>query len=149
MLTLSPPAVFWGICTMLTACAKTVQHVYVIKFFQGVAEGSTFVGAVSVPLRSLVSRSMRRATPLTPLQHYLMGSWYKETELGKRAAVFSASAQAATLFSGVLQASIYMNLNGHAGLAGWVRRRELGPRRGMGADLLWICSNGCLSFVGR
>jgi len=32
---------------MLTATAKTVQHVYVLKFFQGVAEGSTFVGAVS------------------------------------------------------------------------------------------------------
>jgi len=48
-----------------------------------------------------------------------MGSWYKEGELGKRAAIFSASAQVATLFSGVLQAALYTNLNGVRGLAGW------------------------------
>lgn len=48
-----------------------------------------------------------------------MGSWYKEAELGKRAAIFSASAQAGTLFSGVLQAALYTNLNGRGGLAGW------------------------------
>ncbi|KAF8212134.1 major facilitator superfamily domain-containing protein [Mycena galopus ATCC 62051] len=67
-----------------------------IRFFQGMAEASTFVGA-----------------------HYIMGSWYKETELGKRGAIFSSSAQVATIFSGVLQASIYTNLNGLHGLAGF------------------------------
>ncbi|KAL8277629.1 hypothetical protein RQP46_009902 [Phenoliferia psychrophenolica] len=66
------------------------------SLFTGIAEASTFVGT-----------------------HYLLGCWYREDELGKRGAVFSSSAQVATIFSGVLQASIYKNLNGHAGLAGY------------------------------
>jgi len=86
----------WGCLTMVTAAATNVRHLYVIRFFQGMAEASTFVGA-----------------------HYIMGSWYKETELGKRGAIFSSSAQVATIFSGVLQASIYKNLNGLHGLAGF------------------------------
>ncbi|KAJ7172381.1 major facilitator superfamily domain-containing protein [Mycena filopes] len=82
----------WGSLTMVTAAATNVRHLYVIRFFQGVAEASTFVGA---------------------------GSWYKESELGKRGAIFSSSAQVATIFSGVLQASIYKNLNGLHGLPGF------------------------------
>ncbi|KAJ7449911.1 major facilitator superfamily domain-containing protein [Mycena latifolia] len=82
----------WGSLTMVTAAATNVRHLYVIRFFQGMAEASTFVGA---------------------------GSWYKESELGKRGAIFSSSAQAATIFSGILQASIYQNLNGLHGLAGF------------------------------
>ncbi|KAJ7774940.1 MFS general substrate transporter [Mycena metata] len=86
----------WGGLTMVTAAATRVQHLYVIRFFQGIAEASTFVGA-----------------------HFIMGSWYKESELGKRGAIFSSSAQVATIFSGVLQASIYKNLDGLHGLAGF------------------------------
>ena len=33
---------------MLTAAATNVRHLYVIRFFQGMAEASTFVGAVSL-----------------------------------------------------------------------------------------------------
>ncbi|KAJ7509975.1 MFS general substrate transporter [Mycena galericulata] len=84
--------VIWGSLTMCTAAATNVRHLYVIRFFQGIAEASTFVGA---------------------------GSWYKESELGKRGAIFSSSAQVATIFSGVLQASIYQNLNGLHGIAGF------------------------------
>ncbi|GAA6061941.1 hypothetical protein JCM10212_001509 [Sporobolomyces blumeae] len=86
----------WGSLTMITASARNTSHLCVIRFFQGLAEASTFVGA-----------------------HVILGSWYKEEELCKRAAIFSASAQVATLFSGVLQASIYKNLNGLHGLAGF------------------------------
>ncbi|KAJ6596992.1 major facilitator superfamily domain-containing protein [Mycena vulgaris] len=88
--------VIWGSLTMVTAAATNVRHLYVVRFFQGMAEASTFVGA-----------------------HFIMGSWYKESELGKRGAIFSSSAQVATIFSGVLQASIYQNLDGLHGLAGF------------------------------
>lgn len=86
----------WGALTMCTSAAKNTTHLMVIRFFQGIAESSTFVGT-----------------------HYILGCWYREDELGKRGAIFSSSAQVATIFSGVLQASIYKNLNGHAGLAGY------------------------------
>ncbi|KAF7323053.1 MFS transporter [Mycena chlorophos] len=82
----------WGGLTMATAAATNVRHLYVIRFFQGMAEASTFVGA---------------------------GSWYKDSELSTRGAIFSSSAQIATIFSGVLQASIYTNLNGLHGIAGF------------------------------
>ncbi|GAA5834966.1 hypothetical protein JCM11251_002074 [Rhodosporidiobolus azoricus] len=88
--------VTWGGLTMVTAAAKSTTHLMVIRFFQGMAEASTFVGA-----------------------HVIMGSWYKEAELCKRAAIFSSAAQIATIFSGVLQASIYTNLDGNAGLHGF------------------------------
>jgi ACS family pantothenate transporter-like MFS transporter len=39
--------VIWGGLTMVTAAATNVRHLYVIRFFQGMAEASTFVGAVS------------------------------------------------------------------------------------------------------
>lgn len=48
-----------------------------------------------------------------------MGSWYRDGELGKRGAIFSVAAQIATIFSGVMQASIYTNLDGHSGLQGF------------------------------
>lgn len=41
----------------------------------------------------------------SPLQHYILGAWYKPEEIGRRAAIFSISGQAATLFSGPLQST--------------------------------------------
>jgi MFS transporter, ACS family, pantothenate transporter len=49
----------------------------------------------------------------------LLGSWYKPSELAKRACIFHASSAAASMFSGYLQAGIYTRLNGAQGLAGW------------------------------
>jgi hypothetical protein len=39
------------------------------------------------------------------VQHYILGAWYKPEEIGRRAAIFSISGQAATLFSGPLQSA--------------------------------------------
>ncbi|GAA6050965.1 hypothetical protein JCM3770_005346 [Rhodotorula araucariae] len=88
--------VLWGALTMLSAAVTTVEQLYVVKFFQGMAEASTFVGA-----------------------HYILGAWYHPHELGKRAAIFAASAQAASLFSGALQGALYRNLDGAHGIDGW------------------------------
>lgn len=49
----------------------------------------------------------------------LLGSWYKPSELAKRACIFHASSPAASMFSGYLQAGLYKGLNGTHGLAGW------------------------------
>jgi len=51
--------------------------------------------------------------------HYVLGSWYKPAELGKRSGIFTSSGLVGTLFSGVLQAAVYRNLNGVTGRAGW------------------------------
>ncbi|GAA5859579.1 hypothetical protein JCM8547_006150 [Rhodosporidiobolus lusitaniae] len=86
----------WGGLTMVTAAAKSTSHLCVIRFFQGLAEASTFVGA-----------------------HVILGAWYKEAELCKRAAIFSSAAQIATIFSGVMQAKIYTTMDGIQRLHGF------------------------------
>lgn len=49
----------------------------------------------------------------------LMGSWYTRTELAKRLSFWFIAGTAGQAFSGFLQAAIYRNLDGVAGLAGW------------------------------
>ncbi|KAF8897398.1 MFS general substrate transporter [Infundibulicybe gibba] len=103
MLQIVPPRIWfpcmqivWGILTFGTSAVSNVKQIYIIRFFQGIAESSTFVGT-----------------------HYILGSWYKPGELGKRSGIFTSSGLVGTLFSGVLQASVYRNLNGRAGRSGW------------------------------
>ena len=68
----------------------------VVRFFQGFFEASCFVGV-----------------------QWILGSWYRPEEVGKRTAIFTSSGLAGTMFSGILQGAIYTNLEGTSGLAGW------------------------------
>jgi ACS family pantothenate transporter-like MFS transporter len=88
--------VVWAGLTMCTAAAHRPQDIMAIRFFQGMAESTTFVGT-----------------------HYILGAWYTERELGKRSGIFTASGLAGTMFGGFLQTAIHSGLNGHGGLAGW------------------------------
>ncbi|PSN67048.1 major facilitator superfamily transporter, partial [Corynespora cassiicola Philippines] len=86
----------WTMLTFCLAAAKTSNHVIVIRFFIGLAESIFY-----------------------PAAHTILGSWYKPSELGKRACIFHASSAAASMFSGYLQAGVYKGLNGVHGRAGW------------------------------
>ncbi|EME82236.1 uncharacterized protein MYCFIDRAFT_43123 [Pseudocercospora fijiensis CIRAD86] len=86
----------WGFLTLGTGFTHHPWQIMVIRFFQGFFESSCFVGV-----------------------QWILGSWYKPEEIGKRTAIFTSSGLAGTLFSGIMQGSIYTNLNGKAGLAGW------------------------------
>ncbi|EGO01798.1 hypothetical protein SERLA73DRAFT_103821 [Serpula lacrymans var. lacrymans S7.3] len=88
--------IVWGVLTFCTSAVHNVEQIYAIRFFQGMAEASTFVGT-----------------------HYILGSWYKPGELGKRSGIFTSSGLAGTLFSGLLQAAVYQNLGGVAHKSGW------------------------------
>lgn len=88
--------VFWGSLTMITAAVTRPEHIMAIRFFLGLAEASTFVGT-----------------------HYILGSWYTASELGKRSGIFTASGLAGTMFGGLLQTAIYSGLHGKGGMAGW------------------------------
>ncbi|KAI0736136.1 MFS general substrate transporter [Fomitopsis betulina] len=103
MLQVVPPRIWfpamqivWGILTFCSSAVSNVEQLYAIRFFQGLSEASTFVGT-----------------------HYILGSWYKQGELGKRSGIFTSSGLIGTLFSGVLQAAVYQNLNGISGRSGW------------------------------
>ncbi|GKT87666.1 pantothenate transporter liz1 [Colletotrichum tofieldiae] len=72
---------------MVSAAVKTTAQLCVIRFFLGLAEASTYSGAI-----------------------YIMGSWYKPQEISKRTAIFTASGQVGTMFAGVMMAAIYKGL---------------------------------------
>nr|ODN91138.1 MFS transporter, ACS family, pantothenate transporter [Cryptococcus depauperatus CBS 7841] len=86
----------WGLCTLGLTWVTHPHQVWAIRFVQALFEASTFSGT-----------------------HYILGSWYKDYELGKRSAVFATAAQCGTLFSGVMQGAIMTNLDGKAGYRGW------------------------------
>ncbi|CAE7137852.1 unnamed protein product [Rhizoctonia solani] len=86
----------WGFLSCCLSTIKTPGQLYAIRFIQALAESSTFSGA-----------------------HWLLGSWYKESELGKRSALFACFAQVGSLFSGFMQGAIYTSLNGKLGKQGW------------------------------
>ncbi|KAH6612820.1 major facilitator superfamily domain-containing protein [Chaetomium sp. MPI-SDFR-AT-0129] len=86
----------WAALTMITASSHSPQAIMAIRFFQGIAEASTFVGT-----------------------HYILGSWYTERELGKRSGIFTASGLAGTMIGGFIQSGIYSSLENRNGLRGW------------------------------
>lgn len=57
----------------MAACQNFTQMA-VVRFFQGVIEASTYAGT-----------------------QYIIGSWYKPSEIGKRVGLFSACGQAGTM----------------------------------------------------
>lgn len=53
------------------------------------------------------------------LTFYILGSWYRKHERGKRVTIFYCTATLAGMFSGYLQAGAYKGLNGVLGHEGW------------------------------
>lgn len=88
--------VIWGALTLLTFAARSARTVYILRFFLGVFEATSWPGIVS-----------------------LIFNWYTPAELGKRLAIFGVSSVAGSMFLGILQAALYRNLNGVHGLEGW------------------------------
>ena len=86
----------WTLLTFSLAAATSSRQVILIRFFVGLVESIFY-----------------------PAAHFLLGSWYTPTELGKRAGLFHASSAFAGMFSGYLQAAVYKGLNGVLGKAGW------------------------------
>lgn len=86
----------WSALTMATAGCTTFSQLCAVRFFQGLAEASTYCGTI-----------------------YILGSWYKPREIAKRTAIFTASGQAGSMFAGLLMAAIYTGMNDVGGLAGW------------------------------
>lgn len=99
----------WGLLTLGLYKVTNYRQICVIRFFQAIFESSTFVGS-----------------------HLILGSWYnsedivdettgkvKTSELAKRSAIFTASGLMGSIFSSVMQAAIFKNMDDYRGLAGW------------------------------
>ncbi|KAF7556906.1 hypothetical protein G7046_g6162 [Stylonectria norvegica] len=88
--------IIWGILTLVTYKAQNAKTIFALRFFLGVFESTSWPGIVN-----------------------LIFNWYTPKELAKRLAIFGVSGVAGNMFLGILQASLYKNLNGSHGLAGW------------------------------
>ncbi|KAK2045632.1 MFS general substrate transporter [Colletotrichum somersetense] len=86
----------WGLSTLGLAWARNVRTVYAMRFFTGLFESDFFTGII-----------------------YVIGSWYKPSEVGRRVALFYIAAPLGTMFAGYLQAAVWLNLHNARGLAGW------------------------------
>lgn len=56
---------------------------------------------------------------LFPTAQFIMGSWYKKTELAIRSSIFFVASQVGSMVCGYIQSGAYDHLDGKAGLAGW------------------------------
>lgn len=54
-----------------------------------------------------------------PAVHFVLGSWYRRDEIGRRGSIFYIGLTLGTLTSGLLQAAIARSLDGVSGLASW------------------------------
>ncbi|KAM0554920.1 hypothetical protein ACHAPJ_006656 [Fusarium lateritium] len=86
----------WALLTMTCGACSSFKHLAPVRFFQGVAEASTYSGT-----------------------QYIIGSWYKGPEIGKRVGLFQASGMVGTMFAGILMTAIWSTMDGVAGLPGW------------------------------
>ncbi|KAE8147782.1 major facilitator superfamily domain-containing protein [Aspergillus avenaceus] len=87
--------VTWSVLTILMATCSSVQQIYVLRFFIGLAESTFYPG-----------------------MQYIIGSWYRKSELGKRSCIFHASSALGSMFSAYLMAAVY-HLDGVSGFKGW------------------------------
>ncbi|KAF7192540.1 putative transporter SEO1 [Pseudocercospora fuligena] len=86
----------WGLSTFGLAWARNVETFYAMRFFTGMFECCSFTGTI-----------------------YVIGSWYKPGEIGRRTALFFIASPLGTMFAGYLQAAAYTRLNNVHGLEGW------------------------------
>jgi len=86
----------WGLATLASFRVQTCHQLYLIRFFVGLFESGFY-----------------------PAAQYLLGSFYKPGELGKRAVLFHCMGAVGSMLSSILAAATYTGLNGARGLEGW------------------------------
>ncbi|RDW75527.1 hypothetical protein BP6252_06669 [Coleophoma cylindrospora] len=111
----------WGLLTLGVGFCHHVWQIQVVRFFMGMFESVSFAGG-----------------------HYILGSWYKPSELGKRACLLTAAQNLGSLFAGIMQGAIYTTMDGRLGLSGW---RWLMIINCLMTTPIWIL--GFLTFPGE
>ncbi|KAJ6445401.1 Protein phosphatase 2C [Purpureocillium lavendulum] len=86
----------WSVFVLCMYKATDVKTLYILRFFCGLAESGVMPGA-----------------------WYIIGSWYRKSEIARRTALFYFSAIGGLMLSGYIQAGLYHNMNNRLGLAAW------------------------------
>ncbi|KAF2014037.1 MFS general substrate transporter [Aaosphaeria arxii CBS 175.79] len=86
----------WSILTMCSAACKTYAQLCAVRFLQGLMESSLYSGTI-----------------------YVLGSWYKPSEIAKRTAIFTAVGQVGSMFAGIMMTAMNESLHERKSLEGW------------------------------
>ncbi|KAL1873004.1 hypothetical protein Daus18300_004145 [Diaporthe australafricana] len=86
----------WSVLTLITFRVDHVWQVFVLNGFEGAFSAIAYVGA-----------------------HFIYGSWYKQSELGTRAAVFCGFGNLGNMAGGWIQAALLGSLSGKGSLPPW------------------------------
>ncbi|KAL4966454.1 major facilitator superfamily domain-containing protein [Aspergillus stella-maris] len=86
----------WGIFTLLQYRATSYAEIMAYRFMVSIFEASYFPGV-----------------------HFVLGSWYKSNEIGRRGGAFYVGLTLGYLTASLLQSATLNNLDGVHGLAGW------------------------------
>ncbi|KAH8705509.1 major facilitator superfamily domain-containing protein [Talaromyces proteolyticus] len=88
--------VAWSFFVLFIYKAESAKTVYTLRFFAGLFESGAMPGAF-----------------------YIIGSWYRSSEINRRTTLLVFSSVGGQMFSGYIQAGLYHNMNHHLGLAAW------------------------------
>ncbi|KAJ5281128.1 pantothenate transporter [Penicillium angulare] len=88
--------VTWSVLTLITYKMTHAWQVIVLNAIEGGFSAIAYVGA-----------------------QFILGSWYRKSELGVRAAVFCVFGQLGTMSGGWIQAGLLQTLSGKGGLPAW------------------------------
>ncbi|KAE8141391.1 major facilitator superfamily domain-containing protein [Aspergillus pseudotamarii] len=86
----------WSLLVLFMYKAESVNTIYILRFFAGFFESGAMPGAF-----------------------YIIGSWYRLSEIYRRSTIFMFSSAGGQMFSGYIQSGLYRNMNNRLGLAAW------------------------------
>ncbi|KAF2086297.1 MFS general substrate transporter, partial [Saccharata proteae CBS 121410] len=86
----------WSLFVLGLFKVQNAAQIYALRFFVGMFESAALPGL-----------------------HYVIGSWYRRLELGRRSGLFVISGVLGQMFSGYLQSALYSGMNGRGGLSAW------------------------------
>ncbi|KAJ6116829.1 hypothetical protein N7512_006554 [Penicillium capsulatum] len=86
----------WSLFVLFMYKVQSAQTMYILRFFAGFFESAVMPGSF-----------------------YIIGSWYRASEISRRCTMFMFASVGGGMFSGYIQAGLHANMNGRMGLASW------------------------------
>ncbi|KAL4779338.1 major facilitator superfamily domain-containing protein [Aspergillus varians] len=86
----------WSFFVLFMYKVENTKTLYVLRFFAGLFESGAMPGAF-----------------------YMIGSWYRASEISRRSALYWFSSIGGAMFSGYIQSGLHSNMDGRLGLASW------------------------------
>ncbi|OJJ82926.1 uncharacterized protein ASPGLDRAFT_129318 [Aspergillus glaucus CBS 516.65] len=86
----------WSFIVLFIYKTGDSKTIYILRFFAGIFESGAMPGAF-----------------------YMIGSWYRKSEISRRLTLLAFSSIGASMFSGYIQTALHRNMNGRLGLESW------------------------------